>query len=208
MLAERVGRSGSVLAIDLDTSLLEDVAGDRVEVRRHDLLTEPLPSAAFDLVHARLLLMHLPSRVEALRRLMEAACPGGWVAAIDPDFTTVSISPSSPAWARTWSAFYDALIAGGWDPAYGARLAGDMRAAGLVEIHADYVAAREAGGSPAARLLSLSLERVRARLIALGADDAEIDEARRLLEDPASTFASPTTCVARGRRIPVNLLAD
>jgi hypothetical protein len=118
----------------------------------------------------------------------------------------VAITPSSPAWARTWSAFYDVLIAGGWDPAYGSRLAGDMRAAGLVDVHAEHVAAREPGGSTAARLLSLLLERLRARLIAFGADDAEIDEARRLLEDPASTFASQTTCVARGRRTPVNVL--
>jgi hypothetical protein len=54
-----------VLAVELDTSLLEPLAGDRIEVRRHDLLAEPLPRDAFDLVQARLLLMHLPSRVEA-----------------------------------------------------------------------------------------------------------------------------------------------
>src|SRR5215471_17929575 len=36
MLAERVGTTGSVLAVDLDTSLLERFASDRVEVRRHD----------------------------------------------------------------------------------------------------------------------------------------------------------------------------
>jgi hypothetical protein len=34
----------------------------------------------------------------------------------------------------------------------------------------------------------------------LGADTGEIDEARRLFEDPACTVTSPTSCVARGRR--------
>ena len=57
MLAERVGSAGSVLAVDLDPRLLEELASDRVEVRRHDLMSDPLPQAAFDLVHARLLLM-------------------------------------------------------------------------------------------------------------------------------------------------------
>ena len=35
ILAERVGATGSVLAVDLDISLLEGLASERVEVRRH-----------------------------------------------------------------------------------------------------------------------------------------------------------------------------
>jgi SAM-dependent methyltransferase len=200
MLAERVGSTGSVLAVDLDTSLLDALATDRIEVRRHDLLSEPLPQDAFDLVHARLLLMHLPSRLQVLRRLAGAARPGGWVAAIDPDFTTVALSPTNLSWERTWSVFCDTLLAGGWDPRYGARLGSELRAAGLVDVQADYVASLGAGGSPVLRLLSLTLERLRERMVAFGADSEEIDEARRLLEDPNNTITSPTTCVARARR--------
>ncbi len=200
MLAERVGSTGSVLAVDLDTSLLEGQANDRIEVRRHDILSDPLSADAFDLVHARLLLMHLPSRLEALRRLVSAVRPGGWVAAIDPDFTTVALLPTTRTWERTWSVFYDALVAGGWDPRYGARLCSDLRAADLVEVQADYIASCEAGESIVSRLLSLTFERLRERMVALGADNDEIDESRRLLEDPANTINSPTTCVARARR--------
>ena len=40
-LAERIGETGSVLAVDLDVRLLEPLASDRVEVRRHDLLGDP-----------------------------------------------------------------------------------------------------------------------------------------------------------------------
>ena len=43
MLADRVGSAGSVLAVDLDPRLLEELASDRVEVRRHDLMSDPLP---------------------------------------------------------------------------------------------------------------------------------------------------------------------
>ena len=196
MLGERVGGTGSVLAVDLDTSLLQGQASDRIEVRRHDLLADPLPPDAFDLVHARLLLMHLPSRREALRRLVRAARPGGWVAAIDPDFTTVALSPTHLSWGRIWSVCSDALAAGGWDPRYGARLCSDLRAVGLVDVEADYVASCTIGGSIVSRLLSLTLE----RMVALGASSEEIDEARRLLHDRANTISSPTTCVARARR--------
>ena len=200
MLAERVGRTGSVLAVDLDTSLLAELASDRVEVRRHDLLSDELPQAAFDLVHARLLLMFLSPRLGALQRLVSAARPGGWVASIAPDFTTVSLSPTSLAWQRVWSQFLDAAMAGGWDPGYGARLCDDLRAAGLVDVHADNIARCYPGGSLPSRLLSLTLERLRERMVTLGADNAEIDEARCLLEEPASMITPPTTCIARGRR--------
>jgi SAM-dependent methyltransferase len=200
MLAERVGPAGSVVAVDLDTSLLEPLACERIEVRRQNLLSDPLPSDSFDLVHARLLLMHLPSRQLALRRLASAGRPGGWIAAIDPDFTTASLSPPHGAFERTLSAFYDALVAGGWDPRYGARLHGDMCAARLVDVEADYVASRGPGGRLVARLFSLSLERLRHRMVQLGASNDDIDEARRAVEDPANTYSSPTTCVAWGRR--------
>jgi SAM-dependent methyltransferase len=200
MLAERVGATGSVLAMDLDTSLLQDLRSDRVEVRAHDLLRDELPQDAFDLVHARLLLMHLPARVEALGRLAAATRPGGWVAAIDPDFTTVELTPTNLIWERTWSAFLDALVAGGWDPRYGRRLRGDLRAVGLIDVHADRVATRGPGGSLILRLLSLTLERLRERMLALGAGSDEIDQARRMLEDPASTVSSQTAWVAQGRR--------
>jgi SAM-dependent methyltransferase len=200
VLAERVGGAGSVLAIDLDTSLLDELTSDRVEVRRLDLMSEQLPQAAFDLVHARLLLMFLSPRLMALERLVSAARPGGWVATIAPDFSTVAVSPASVVWQRVWSQFLDAGMAGGWDPGYGARLLGDVRAAGLVDVHAEYVTRCHPGGSLAARLLSMTLERLRERMIGLGADEAGIDEARRLLADPAGTITSPTTCIVRGRR--------
>ena len=144
--------------------------------------------------------MHLPSRLDALRRLASAARPGGWVLNNDPDFTTVTLQPPSAAWERTWSAFLDAAVAGGWDPRYGARLAGDMRAVGLTEVHPDYVATATHGG--ALPLLALTIERLRPRMLAQGAADDEIDEAERLLADPANTVTSPTICAARGRLRP------
>jgi SAM-dependent methyltransferase len=200
MLAERVGCTGSVQAVDLDTSLIDGLASDRVEVRRHDLLAGPLPEAEFDLVHARLLLMFLSPRLGALERMVSAARPGGWVASVAPDFTTVAVSPTSVVWQRAWSQFLDAAMAGGWDPGYGARLYGDLLAAGLVNVHADCFLRRSAGGSLESRLLSLTFERLRDRMVLLGADSGEIDEAQRLLAEPDSAITSPTTWVAHGQR--------
>ena len=200
MLAERVGSTGSVLAVDLDTRLLEGLAGDHVEVRRLDLLSDQLPQGAFDLVHARLLLMFLSPRLGALQRLVSAARPGGWIATTAPDFTTVALSPTKVVWQRVWSQFLDAAMAGGWDPGYGARLCSDLHAAGLINVHFDYRLRSSSGGSLVSRFLSLTVERLRERMVLLGADGDEIDEARRLLEAPSSTITFPMTCMASGRR--------
>jgi Methyltransferase domain len=54
------GRGARVLAIDIDTRFVEPLAGDAIEVRRMDIRTDELPEREFDLVHARLLLEHLP----------------------------------------------------------------------------------------------------------------------------------------------------
>ena len=198
LLAERVGSTGSVLATDLDTRLLEPLAGDRVEVKRHDLLSDPLPDAAFDLVHVRNLLLHLPSRLDALRRLLVAVRPGGWIAIGDVDFTTVELSPSNPAWERTRSAFWDAAIAAGWDIRYGARLLSDLHALELADIQGQSDVRYERGSS--ANLFAHTVERLHERMISLGAADDDLRETQRLLRDPDIGFRTPSISTGWGRR--------
>jgi SAM-dependent methyltransferase len=200
VLADRVGDSGSVLAIDLDVGLLEPLAGGRVEVRRHNLLAKPLPEPAFDLVHARNLLMHLPGRLDALRRLLAAVRPGGWLAVHEPDFTSMAVSPSSAAWRRAWTAFYDAAVAGGWDPGYGGRLIDDLAALDLADLQGETLVRYVQGGSVFARLFVHSLERFRDRMLALGAADEDLEAAQRLLRGADVTFRPPAFTTAWGRR--------
>jgi SAM-dependent methyltransferase len=200
LLAERVGDTGSVLALDLDVRLLEPLADHRVEVRRHDLLAEPLAEEAFDIVHARNLLMHLPARLDALRRLLGAVRPGGWLALSEPDFTAQAVSPPSAAWLRTWTAFCDAAVAGGWDPSYGGRLIADLQALELTGLEAEVTTSHVAGGSVLARLFAGTLERFEERLLELGLASDDLAEARRVLGDPSVTYRGPTFTTAWARR--------
>jgi SAM-dependent methyltransferase len=200
MLAERVGDTGSVLAVDLDTRLLEPLESDRVQVRRHDLLGERLPQAAFDLVHARNLLMHLPGRLDALRRLLAAVRPGGWLALCEPDFSAMSVSPPSAAWRRAWTLFCDAAVAGGWDPGYGSRLLGDLQALDVVGVEATIIIPYARGGSVNARLFAGSLQRLNERMLALGAAEDDLTAARRLLHDPGVTYRGVAQTTAWARR--------
>ncbi|MGH3773082.1 MAG: class I SAM-dependent methyltransferase [Pseudonocardiaceae bacterium] len=76
-LAQRVGRTGRVVATDLDTRFFEDAAGANLDVWRHDITRDSLPVTEFDLVHVRWLLDLLPDREASIEKLIAALKPGG-----------------------------------------------------------------------------------------------------------------------------------
>ena len=74
-LADQVGPTGHVLATDLNTRHLPTDAG--YAVLRHDLVADPVPDGPWDVIHARMVLLHIPERDEILARLAAALAPGG-----------------------------------------------------------------------------------------------------------------------------------
>jgi SAM-dependent methyltransferase len=187
-------RGAEVLCTDLDVGALSGL-----DARVHDITSdEPLPEAPFDLVHTRLLLLHLPSRDAVAAKLAGLLRPGGWLVAGDIDFTVVAAAEPSDAFAETWFAWCAATTGAGWELGCGARLPEMLRAAGLEEVESTVTGEQCAGGSPALQILSLAFEKLRSRLVEHGASDAAVSEARRALEDPARSFAPPTTWTAWG----------
>ncbi|MGL1330328.1 class I SAM-dependent methyltransferase, partial [Vibrio parahaemolyticus] len=77
-LSQRVGVHGRVLATDIDTSLVLDAAEPNVELCIHDVGKDAPPDESFDLVHARLVLVHVVEREQALRSMIGTLKPGGW----------------------------------------------------------------------------------------------------------------------------------
>lgn len=134
-LADRVGPAGRVLAVDTDTRFLAPLADDVLVVEARDVVADPLPPGQFDLVHARLLLEHLPSRDTVLRQLAAALAPGGWLLVEDFDWATATVvDPPSAVHARVADACRTLLQAHGYDPHYGRRLPRALREAGLTEV--------------------------------------------------------------------------
>jgi ubiquinone/menaquinone biosynthesis C-methylase UbiE len=99
LMAQRVGPFGEVLGIDIDADLGQSAramlhgAGHRhCRFRAHDVTADaPIPGAPFDLVFARLLLFHLPQRVEVLARLWDAVAPGGRLVVQDYDLRALGV---------------------------------------------------------------------------------------------------------------------
>ncbi|WUG91350.1 methyltransferase domain-containing protein [Streptomyces sp. NBC_00454] len=180
-LAERVGPTGAVLATDIDVSWTREFAGGVVDVVRHDVAADPPPSpGSFDLVHARLVLVHVAERAEAVRRMVRALRPGGWLLLEDADpmlqprLCPEESGPEERLANRLRSGFRTLMAARGADLSFGRTLPRVLRAAGLAEVGAD---AYFPITSPACAVLeAATVRQIRGRLVAERlAEDEEID---------------------------------
>ncbi len=89
-LCDRTAHGGSVLATDLDTTVLRELTRPNLEVRVHDVLSDELPEREFDLVHARLLLAWLADPGRGLQRMLAALSPGGCLLVEEMDFHSIA----------------------------------------------------------------------------------------------------------------------
>jgi hypothetical protein len=180
-LAERVGPTGSVLATDVDTSWLSGPTPAHLRVLRHDVGTQGPPATGLDLVHARLVLTHVPRRQEALRTMVAALRPGGWLLVEDADPGLQPLlcpddhGPAQHLANRLRHGFRTLMADRGADLAFGRTLPRLLREQGLVDVTAD---AYFPITSPACAVLErTTVEQIRDRLVGAGlATDTEIDE--------------------------------
>ncbi|MCW8384364.1 methyltransferase domain-containing protein [Streptomyces justiciae] len=206
-LAKQVGAAGRVLATDLDTRFANAHGLSNLEIRTHDLRTDDLPGASFDLVHARAVIEHLPDRDEALRRLAAATRPGGWVVVEDFDID----GPMYPAAARYYPPGYTepaerlgralraAFGAAGVDTGMGRRLPQALTDAGLTEVGAQVHAPVLTGGDAA--FLPLTLRSLRPRLLATGEmTDMDIEDVITLTKSHGTTYIPNFMVIAWGRK--------
>lgn len=124
-------------------SWAEEAASDVVEVLRHDVAADPPPPGGFDLVHARLVLVHVVDRAEALRRMVQALRPGGVLLLEDADpglqplLCPDESGPEQRLANRLRSGFRELMAARGADLSYGRTLPRLLREAGLLDVQAD-----------------------------------------------------------------------
>jgi SAM-dependent methyltransferase len=175
-LARQVGDQGHVLATDIDTSLL---TSSSFEVRRHSVGVDAPPGDGFDLVHARLVLVHVPQRADALAAMVRSLRPGGWLLieeadpALQPKVCVDEHGLDQRLANKLKDAFRDLMADREVDLAYGRTLPRLLRDEGLTDVAAD---AYFPVTSPACRVLEeATVVQISDRLRAAGlATDAEI----------------------------------
>jgi SAM-dependent methyltransferase len=200
-MAERVGRGGAVVSIDIDVRFHAETP-TWVEVRKLDLTSEPLERDAFDLVHARALLQHLPEREAVLDKMVAALRPGGRIALQDSDWSNFErqfIPEPFATLSRT--SLERSVNDRNWDPYCGSWLLPALRARGLVKCEARGRVYTMRGGQPNAEWYVGGLARSRKTYIDDGTFTTEfVDEAIAQARDPEFAILSPLSIMAWGQR--------
>lgn len=140
LLAERVGVSGSVTAIDADADILaiaeSETTGDAASIVRfvHDDATRFVTERRFDVVYARFFLSHVPDPAATLRHLYDLLQPGGILAVEDVWFPGHFCWPPSEAFETYVEWYRRAARARGADADIGIKLPALFSGAGFTNI--------------------------------------------------------------------------
>jgi SAM-dependent methyltransferase len=203
-MAQRVAPAGSVLCTDLDPRHIAPPALPNLRIRRHDIVRDELPGSGFDLIHARLVLIHIPERGAVLAKLAAALKPGGWL--LIEDFDSLSMAPdrtinpheSQLAASDAMRAY---MMRGGVEPRFGRTLYGRFRNLGLSQIAAEGRVVMFDRANGGAELLRVNFEQCREPLIAGGFIGAtQLDGDIAALDSEEFATPSPVMWTVAGRR--------
>jgi len=167
-LAGRVSPTGYVLATDVDTRFLEALRGPTLDVRSHDIGSDHLPETAFDLIHTRLVLMHVRDRDVALARLISRLNVGGWLLVEEYDSCSIPPDPtlgSGEVLLQAQVAMLRLLEDGGVNRRYGRMLSGLLRESGLTSVGASAQLFMWQSGSPGIAMMRANFEQLRDAMI-------------------------------------------
>ncbi|MGW7105470.1 class I SAM-dependent methyltransferase [Streptomyces xanthophaeus] len=189
----------TVLAVDRDVRFLTANPAPGLTVMQADITSDDFAPGLFQLVHARFVLMHLPSPEQLIARLSGLLAPGGVLVVSDAVDLTTATAPDTPysrAVRAMWQGLRDSI---GTDVS---RVPGHLDllcAAGLASVAAEIHVPPLLPGSAISRFWADTWERARGAMVATGlVDDAQLDEALRHLDSPQCTGLSPGMLTAWG----------
>lgn len=205
-LAEKVGSAGHVTATDIDPVRLTHLAHlGNVTVLRHDMRAEPPPEPPYDLVHARLVLIHIPERRVVLDALTKSLRPGGWIVMTEWECTVdgLVLDSAEPSDAEVFTRYNEALLAvgaaNGADVAWAREVLPAMRALGLEDVTTHVDCRSWPGGSAGCLLHWSNSHQLEAQLVATGLAPVDLERVRELLSDPQFVLQGYLTRTTIGR---------
>jgi len=198
-LCSKVGETGRVLAVDLDTRFVADIRATNLDVACVDITTTDLARGAYDLVHARAVLAHVPQREAVLDALVASLAPGGRLLLEEP-----ADDGHGPLGTGLHREMLAKVIAGtaqaGCDATWALDLPARLHQRGLADIGAESETALIQGGSSTTEFFKLTAVQLREMAIAAGATSEQLDEWSALLDTPGQWFPSIAMVAAWGRR--------
>lgn len=189
-LAEQVRPSGTVTATDPEPDAIP-ASRANLAVLRHTLGTDPLPDQTYDLIHARLVLQHLPAREAILADLVRHLAPGGRIVLGDwyrPGENMV-LHAADPEVGALVQRVQDTLSAqfvkAGSDRTWAPRVPGLLRELGLVNVDTRITAESWASGSPGAIFIAGTIRQLSDQLTAAGVTCEQITTTQEALLTPS-----------------------
>ena len=202
-LASRVGPDGHVMAVDLDTRWFQHDGSPQLDVRQLDVVSGPIPEGRWDLIHERLVLQHVPARLDVLDQLVARLAPGGWLVVEDFDTgevrTTDRAGPEHELIVRMATAFNRLLAERAGASDFAADAWRHLRHRGLVETGASGRVVFDSGGSGFTQVMAANARQVRDGLLRLGIGPEDIDRFLELLTDPDTIIGTSVLITAWGR---------
>lgn len=198
-MQQQVGGEGVVVATDIDPRHLELLAGNRIDVRRHDIAADALDEK-FEVIHARCVIQHIPDRPNVVAKLARALRPGGWLVLEDIVMPHPACYPALPQWEKILRGMTAGLMHAGADPFVGLRMKSMMETAGLEDIHCDPRVPMMLSATPSIEFVALSIEQVGPKLIDVGMiERRELDETLTAFRTPGYTMTAAIMIATSGR---------
>jgi SAM-dependent methyltransferase len=212
LLSERVGATGRVIGVERSA---EEVDRARrfvdashfanVEVLCLDGRATGLPSAAFDLVTSRLVLVNIPEPKDIVTEMVRLARPGGIVALHEADSTTQRVEPAHFAQNRLLDLLTRYRAMNGMDSSICLRVPRMLREAGLSDVRVNALVHAYPPGHGRRMLLLDFIANIRSRALEKGLiGEAELDELvaalRAHLEKPETLVISGLFLQVWGRK--------
>jgi SAM-dependent methyltransferase len=215
LLSERVGPEGIVVGVDREPRFAEMAQAEvaklglrNVQVINFDALGSELEKDSFDVVHERLVLVHMPPATQEamLAEMFSLVKPGGAIALQEYDAISYVCYPEHPSWKILLGIFNDTFNAAvGGNDFVGRSLGHLLRSAGAQNLEMrTYVELPKVGEYQRTHLLSL-IEVMRDQILASGRiGEAELREHMAALSehlsDPTTTVIDKLIVQAWGRK--------
>ncbi|MCY3850662.1 MAG: methyltransferase domain-containing protein [Acidimicrobiaceae bacterium] len=199
-MADKVGASGRVMSTDIDLQFHAEMPAN-VILREHDIESDSLPREHFDIVHARAVLQHVPSRDEVVGKLVEALKPGGWLIVEDTSLLGFR-QQRLPEPYRTIHQIMTEEGLNDWrDSNFGIQVLSRMREIGLVDLDVVGDVWAMHPHEPSGEWWYLAFERAIPYMVAAGvANEADCSSALEQVRSEDFVMMSPAWLATLGRK--------